>query len=77
MDDSQTHKTILGHFLYKDLIPNRKLDDTVSFLEGEEREAFLDLVKGMLVWHPNWRKTAGKLAEHPFLQPKIDSASVC
>jgi hypothetical protein len=32
------------------------LDDTVSFLEGEEREAFLDLAKGMLVWHPDCKK---------------------
>ena len=76
MNDSQTHKKkISGHFLYKDLVPNRKLDDTVPFLEGEEREAFLDLAKGMLVWHPNWRKTAGKLAEHPFLQPKQTSTT--
>ncbi|KAJ9197368.1 hypothetical protein DTO164E3_5801 [Paecilomyces variotii] len=59
-----------GRFLYEDLIPDRKLDNTVSFLEGEEREAFLDLVKGMLVWHPDARKTAGELARHAFLQPK-------
>ncbi|KAJ9309560.1 hypothetical protein DTO217A2_850 [Paecilomyces variotii] len=63
-----------GHFLYEDLIPDRKLDDTVSFLEGEEREAFLDLAKGMLVWHPNARKAAGELARHSFLQPKKPSA---
>lgn len=60
----------LGCFLYEDLIPDRKLGDTVSFLEGEERETFLDLAKGMLVWHPDARKTAGELARHPFLQPK-------
>ena len=69
--DSQN---ILGRFLYKDLIPDRKLGDTVSFLEGEEREVFLDLAKGMLVWHPDARKTAGELAGHPFLQPKQTSA---
>ncbi|PWY66375.1 kinase-like protein [Aspergillus sclerotioniger CBS 115572] len=63
-----------GRFLYEDLIPDRKLGDTVPFLEGEEREAFLDLAKGMLDWHPNVRKTAGKLAEHPFLQLKQTSA---
>ena len=59
----------LGRFLYEDLIPDRNLADTVS-LEGEEKEAFLDLVKGMLHWHLNWRKTAGELAGHPFLQLK-------
>ncbi|KAI3278195.1 hypothetical protein CBS147309_2394 [Penicillium roqueforti] len=37
-----------GRFLYEDLIPDRKLYDIVSFLEGEERESFLDLAKGML-----------------------------
>ena len=67
-------RNILGRFLYEDLIPDRKLGDTVSFLEGEEREAFLDLAKGMLVWHPDARKTAGELMGHPFLQPKQTSA---
>jgi hypothetical protein len=67
-------RNILGRFLYEDLIPDRKLGDTVSFLEGEEREAFLDLAKGMLLWHPDARKTAGELTGHPFLQPKETSA---
>lgn len=67
-------RIILGRFLYKDLIPDRKLDDTVSFLEGAEREAFLDLAKGMLAWNPDARKTAGELAKHPFLQPKQTGA---
>lgn len=61
---------ILGCFLYEDLIPDRKLSDTVLFLEGEEKEAFLDLARGMLAWHPDARKTAGELVNHPFLQPK-------
>lgn len=55
------------------MIPDRKLGDTVSFLEGEEKEAFLDLAKQMLVWHPNIRETAGELAGHPFLQLKQTS----
>ncbi|KAL4894840.1 kinase-like domain-containing protein [Aspergillus ambiguus] len=63
-----------GRFLYEDLVPGRKLDDTVSFLEGEEKEAFLDLAKRMLDWHPDAREKAGELAEHPFLQPKQRSA---
>ncbi|KAL3435985.1 kinase domain protein [Aspergillus tetrazonus] len=58
-----------GQFLYKDLFPARRLGDTVSSLEGEERETFLDLAKQMLVWHPNKRKAAGELAKHPFLKP--------
>ncbi|KAJ5667820.1 protein kinase domain protein [Penicillium maclennaniae] len=49
-------RNISGRFLYEDLIPNRKLGDTVLFLGGEEKEAFLDLAKRMLVWHPDKRK---------------------
>ncbi|KAJ5551079.1 hypothetical protein N7461_005777 [Penicillium sp. DV-2018c] len=63
-----------GHFLYDDLIPDRKLDDAVSFLDEREREAFLDFAKGMLVWHPDARKSAGELVGHPFIQPKPISA---
>ena len=57
----------LGRFLYEDLIPDRRLGDTVSFLQGEEREAFLDLVGKMLLWNHNYRRLAGELAGHPFL----------
>ncbi|KAJ5497407.1 hypothetical protein N7463_009394 [Penicillium fimorum] len=56
-------------FLYEDLIPDRKLDATDSFLWGEEREPFLDFARGMLIQHPDARKTAGELAGYPFLQP--------
>lgn len=41
------------------MAPNWKLGDAVSFLEGEKREPFQDLVKGMLAWHPDVRKPAG------------------
>ncbi|KAJ5469334.1 hypothetical protein N7539_008952 [Penicillium diatomitis] len=58
----------------KYLVPDRKLGDAVSFLEGDEREGFLDLAKGMLVWNPDTRKSAGELIVHPFLQPKQISA---
>ncbi|BCS30544.1 putative protein kinase [Aspergillus puulaauensis] len=59
-----------GRFMYKELIPDRKLVDTVPFLDEEDKESFLDLAKAMLVWHPDERKRAGDLAEHPFLQLK-------
>ncbi|KAJ5728466.1 kinase-like protein [Penicillium malachiteum] len=42
-----------GRSLHEHLIPGRKLDDAIPFLEGEEKESFLDLARGMLVWHPN------------------------
>ncbi|KAE8402357.1 kinase-like domain-containing protein [Aspergillus pseudonomiae] len=57
-----------GEFLYKDLIPNRNLADTLPSLEEKERENFLSFVKSMLAWVPEERKTARELAEHPFLR---------
>ncbi|KFX99303.1 hypothetical protein V490_01849 [Pseudogymnoascus sp. VKM F-3557] len=36
-------------------------------LEGEEEEAFLDLLKGMVRWVPEERKSARELLEHPWL----------
>ncbi|PLB43367.1 protein kinase [Aspergillus steynii IBT 23096] len=57
-----------GNFLYRGLIPDRKLADSLPSLEEEEREDFLSFVKGMLCWRPGERKTAGELLEHPFLR---------
>lgn len=60
----------LGTFLYENLIPNRKLADTLCSLEDREREDFLSFVTLMLAWLPEDRKTARELAGHPFLQLK-------
>jgi hypothetical protein len=57
----------LGEFLHKELIPNRKLEDTVPSLEGEEKELFLSFARNMLTWVPAERKSARELVEHPFL----------
>ena len=48
-------------------MPNRKLEDTVPSLEGEEKELFLSFAREMLTWDPMKRKSAGQLAQHPFL----------
>lgn len=56
-----------GKFLREDLIPKRKLDDTVPSLDAGEREAFLSFIKQMLAWLPEERKTARELMDHPFL----------
>ncbi|PYH82428.1 kinase-like protein [Aspergillus uvarum CBS 121591] len=45
-------------------------NETVCFLKGEEKEAFLDLVRKMLLWNHNYRRQAGGLAGLPFLQPQ-------
>ncbi|CAG8325338.1 unnamed protein product [Penicillium salamii] len=63
-----------GRFLFEDQISDRKLEDTAPFLDEKEREVFLDFAKGMLAWHPNWRKTAGELMGHLFLQSRQTSA---
>ncbi|KLJ08631.1 hypothetical protein EMPG_15920 [Blastomyces silverae] len=59
-----------GKFLYEGLIPDRRLVDSIPtpLVEEEDRENFLSLVKMMLAWLPEERKTARELAEHPFLQ---------
>ncbi|KAJ6008373.1 hypothetical protein N7540_012349 [Penicillium herquei] len=58
-------------FLYRGLIPDRNLEDTVPFIEKKEREEFLSFVREMLVWLPEKRKTARELMEHPFLASTI------
>lgn len=60
--------TRTGKFLYSDLIPSRKLEDTLPSLDKDEKVQFLDFVKGMLAWIPTERKTAKELMEHPFLK---------
>lgn len=59
---------LLGEFFHDHLIPDRELKETVTSLEGEEKQAFLSFVKDMLTWLPEERKPARELAEHPFLQ---------
>lgn len=55
--------------MHGDLIPVRKLEDTIpSSLEEKEREGFLSFVGQMLTWLPEERKTARELMEHPFLK---------
>ncbi|KAK4133834.1 CMGC protein kinase [Trichocladium antarcticum] len=49
-------------------IPKRKLEDTVTVLEGEKKEAFLKFVRGMLQWRPEDRKTAAQLVDDPWLR---------
>ena len=61
--------TVQGEFQYNELIPHRSLEDTVPFLEEKEREEFLAFARQMLAWHPETRKTARELMDHPFLKP--------
>lgn len=54
--------------MHSELIPDRKLADTVHSLKAKEKEGFLSFAKMMLAWLPEERKTACELIEHPFLQ---------
>ncbi|KAH9216886.1 kinase-like domain-containing protein [Leptodontidium sp. 2 PMI_412] len=58
-----------GEFLYPDLVPRGlKLENTISSLEEQEKQGFLDFVVGsMLCWDPEKRMTANELLQHPWL----------
>ncbi|KAJ9483817.1 hypothetical protein VN97_g9583 [Penicillium thymicola] len=56
-----------GKFLHQELIPKRKLEDTIPSRDDSERELFLSFARDMLTWVPSERKTARELTEHPFL----------
>lgn len=43
------------------------LERCEMFLEGENKKAFLRLVRGMLQWRPEDRKTARELAQDPWI----------
>lgn len=70
IDNSQTDNLMIGNFVHENLIPDRRLEDTLPSLDKEEREKALSFVKMMLAWLPEERKTARELIEHPFLQLK-------
>jgi serine/threonine-protein kinase SRPK3 len=59
---------MIDQILRKDLVGGgKKLADTVTELDADEKEAFLDFASGMLQWLPEKRKTAKELLQHPFL----------
>jgi serine/threonine-protein kinase SRPK3 len=62
-----------GVFLYPDLVPkDLELKDTISSLEENEKNAFLDFVVGnMLCWAPEKRMTAKELLQHPWLKGTV------
>ncbi|KAG8156431.1 hypothetical protein KVR01_013665 [Diaporthe batatas] len=43
------------------------LEENEFFLEGEDKEMFISLVRGMLQWRPEDRKTAKELLQDPWL----------
>ncbi|KAF7193466.1 Serine/threonine-protein kinase SKY1 [Pseudocercospora fuligena] len=58
-----------GEFIFADLFTTqRRLSDTVTALEGDEKRSFLDLISRMLRWVPEERESAKELLEHSWLQ---------
>lgn len=59
----------LDQMLRHDLIgKGTKLADTVTELDGDTKDCFLDLASGMLQWLPKTRKTPKELLKHPFFK---------
>ncbi len=51
-----------------DIPRDASLKDSVMHLDGEEKEAFLTFIRGMLQWRPEDRKTAAQLYHDPWLR---------
>jgi len=56
---------VTDQILRRDLVVGRKLADTITVMDGAEKDEFLDFVSGMLQWLPEKRKTAAELLQHP------------
>ncbi|KAJ5146587.1 protein kinase [Penicillium bovifimosum] len=57
-----------GNFLHQQLIPDRKIEDTLPLLEKKDRYELLSFARKMLTWDPEERPTARELLEHSFLK---------
>ncbi|KGO65109.1 hypothetical protein PITC_013680 [Penicillium italicum] len=58
-----------GNWIVEDCeVHTTSWEDLEKQLEGEDKEMFLDFMKGMITWRPEDRKTPKELIEHPWLQ---------
>ena len=57
----------LGEWMADVQLATNALEDSEGFLEGKEKELFLDFMRGMLQWRPEDRKTARQLLQDPWL----------
>ncbi|CAI7582947.1 unnamed protein product [Penicillium glandicola] len=58
-----------GNWILEDCeVQPSSFEDLEKHLQGEDKEMFLDLMKGMITWRPEDRKTPRELIEHPWLQ---------
>lgn len=52
------------------LPPRRDLRSLVTFLDGDDKELFLDLLAGLLHWLPEQRLSAAEVYFHPWLRKR-------
>ncbi|KAI9713116.1 MAG: hypothetical protein M1820_001101 [Bogoriella megaspora] len=58
-----------GGYMYPNLIPDRpKLEDSITSLEGDEKQLFFSFIKKLLTWWPKDRRAAEELFEDPWLK---------
>ncbi|CAP92889.1 hypothetical protein E8E15_003667 [Penicillium rubens] len=58
-----------GNLVAKDReVKMTSFEELEKHLEGEDKEMFLDLMRGMITWRPEDRKTPKELIKHPWLQ---------
>ena len=63
----------IGKWIAEIPIPQgMSLEKSELRLRGKNKEVFLDLMRGMLQWRPEDRKTAKQLLEHPWLNKLIE-----
>lgn len=66
---ASTNYLSTGNWIVEDCeVHTTSFEDLEKHLEGEDKEMFLDLMKGMITWRPEDRKTPRELIEHPWLQ---------
>lgn len=64
-----TEQFLTGTWIADVTIPTgMSLESCEGFLEGENKEWFLNLVRGMLQWRPEDRKTAKELFQDPWIR---------
>ncbi|CAG7969431.1 unnamed protein product [Penicillium nalgiovense] len=58
-----------GNWIANDCeVQTTSFEELEKHLEGEDKEMFVDLMKGMITWRPEDRKTPRELIKHPWFQ---------
>jgi hypothetical protein len=60
-----------AHILRSTVVPQLSLEESVSALEGETKEQFLNFKRSMFKWLPEKRKQASKLLKDPWMAGAI------